>query len=221
MNKKVVLFDIDFTLFNAKYYRDKFVELFQKEIGKTQRNFNQLAEEAYQSSKQKVGYFDPGKFIDELISLLNLKISKEKLEKIVSDQEVVNASLYDDVVTVLTKLSLNNDIILGIFSAGKISIQRPKIKLIEHLLKNENVHIYEFYKGNALPELLEKYKEYKLYFIDDIQSILKNAKDLNPNITTIWIKRRKDESVYKKVDNFNPEYIISSLDELIHIVSTN
>lgn len=218
MEKKVLLLDIDFTLFDARFYRNTFVKNIQKEIGYLKEDFTDLAEKAYQTSKVKAGYFDPGIFVDDLINLLGIDSSKkQKLEEFISDQKTINDSIYKDVVEVLVELK-KKGLIMGIFSAGKKTAQRPKIKLIEDVLDQNHIHIFEFHKGYALPNLVEQYKDYKVILVDDILGILNSAKTLNPKITTVLIKRRETLKKNQEVDNFEPDYIISTLKELIPIV---
>lgn len=214
----LVLFDIDFTLFDARKYREKFVSRLKEKIGYKGEDFLNLAEESYIASKQKIGYFDPATFIDEL--LLRTKANKDRgeLVKIILDKDLINRYLYPDTIEILKKISREKNMIIGIFSAGKISLQRPKIKPIEHFLNKEHINIFEFHKGNALPKLIKGYQDYKIYLVDDIQDILVKAKKLRPDITTIWIQRKGYTKSTEPVANFAPDYIIKTLTEVTALI---
>lgn len=219
MKKKLILFDIDFTLFDARKYRDEFVLRLKEKIGYKGKNFPLLAEKSYITSKQRVGYFDPESFIEELLLLTKSNKNKDELIEIILDENLINAYLYLDSVEILGIISKQKDIIIGIFSAGKISLQRPKIKTIEHFLNQEHINIFEFYKGDALPKLIQDYKDYEIYLVDDIQDILVKAKKLRQDVTTIWIQRKGYARDRNPVANFNPDYIIKSLKEVLNILN--
>lgn len=218
--KKIILFDIDYTLFNAQNYRNAFVTALQKEIGiSDSQNFLQIADEAYVESRAEIGIFDPKLFLQLLGEKLHEKLDIKKLEKLIVNEEIFNSSLYEDTVAVVSELAKEKNIFLGIFSAGFLPIQRPKIKLLEPFLHKEHVHIFEFKKGKALPDLLKKYKDSKLFMVDDIAEILYKAKQINDNITTILIRRENHPQAYRQiVRDFTPDKTITNLREVIHIV---
>ncbi len=218
--RKVILFDIDYTLFNAQNYRNAFLTALQKEIGiSDSKSFLQNADDAYIESRETVGIFDPKAFLSVLEKKLGQKLDISKLEKIILNEEVFNSSLYEDTVEVVSELAKEKDIFLGIFSAGLLPIQRPKIKLLEPFLHAEHVHIFEFKKGKALPELLKKYKDSKLFMVDDIAEILYKAKQINDNITTILIRRKDHPQAYRQeLSGFSPDKTITNLREIINIV---
>lgn len=218
MKNRIILFDIDFTLFNAKLYRDAFVSRLKEELGYIGDNFDLLAEESYKASKKRVGYFDPEIFIEELLNITKISKDKKKLTEIIFDQNLISNYLYSDSKDILGKISKLNNIKIGIFSAGKILLQKPKIKDVEDFFHKEHIHIFEYNKNKALPKLINDYKNYELYIVDDIQSILAEAKRLNVNIITIWIQRKGYSKNLNPVANFAPDYIISSLDEVINIL---
>jgi FMN phosphatase YigB (HAD superfamily) len=218
--QKIVLFDIDYTLFNAQTYRNQFTKILFEQIGyENKEKFFSLADKAYTLSKNKVGYFDPHNFLHMLSENLKKKIDIDTLEKVILNEELLESALYEEVVGVFTYLHKKKDLILGIFSAGRISLQRPKVNAIQKFLQKEYIHIYEFKKGKALPELLKKYNENKIYFIDDIVEILYNAKKIRSDITTIWIQRGIHKDTL--VEGFLPDKTIHNLHEIIPILEEN
>ena len=215
---KIILFDIDYTIFNAKSYRDVFQEELYKELGSgfSKDAFIQLANETYIDTKNQTGHFDPELLIARLAKQINKTVDVARLTKMVIADAFVQESLYEESVEVFTKLSKDKALTLGIFSAGRIDLQRSKILAVEKFLHKEHVHIFEYKKLYALPELLKRYENDKLYIIDDIVSILYEAKKLYNGVTTIWIKR----GIYtdKKVANFEPDFSIENLREVIPIL---
>ncbi|HEX8965053.1 MAG TPA: hypothetical protein VF820_01310 [Patescibacteria group bacterium] len=218
--RKVILFDIDYTLFNAQNYRNAFLTALQKEIGiSDSKEFLKIADAAYLESRNEIGIFDPKAFLQLLEIKLQKNLHKENLEKLIISEDIINSSLYEDTVDVITQLAKNKDIFLGIFSAGLLPVQRPKIKLLEPFLNKEHIHIFEFKKGKALPNLLEKYKDSKLYMIDDIAEILYKAKQINDNITTILIRRENHPQAYRQeLAGFIPDKTITNLRDVLNIV---
>jgi len=220
MKNKVVLFDIDYTLFNAKAYREAFTDTIQQEIGFLDRKvFLEKAEEAYAECRGETGLFDPKLFLDLLSQKLHETLDIDALEKVIVNERIFNDSLYEDTLEVIQTLSKEKDIILGIFSAGFIRVQRPKIKLLEPFLHKEHIHIFEFRKGSALPQLLQQYHGEKLYLIDDIAEILYKAKQIDDNITTILIQRPNHPQRFRQVHpGFRPDIIIHTLREAVVVI---
>lgn len=218
MMKKVVLFDIDFTLFNSKIYREKFIKQIQELIHYTKSDFPQVAEEVYQDLRRNLAYFDPGIYAEKLSERLGTTVNREKVEKIVLSEELMEESLYEDTVEVLDFLAKQSYLTLGIFSAGLVRAQRLKIKIIENFLHQDHIHIFEFKKHHALSQLLQRYTGQKVVLVDDMIHVLYEAKQLDADVHTVWIRRPERSFQDSQVDNFKPDSIIRSLHELIPIV---
>lgn len=217
MRNKVVLFDIDYTLFNAKLYRQKFIAELAKEFKGDKDLFVTDAEKAYQDARKESTNFQPDVFLDKLYERVKKQFDKEELELILTDTSIITASIYPDVLPTLEKLSQQEDITLGIFSAGQHGIQRPKIISLEKFFEHKHVHIYEMHKIETLPDLLAHYAEdISLYIVDDIPNVLAEAKKLRSSTKAIWIDR--GDFTREKVDYFNPDSIIKTLNEVIPIV---
>ena len=215
---KIVLFDIDYTIFNAKNYRDVFQEALYKELGQgfSKEDFIKVADETYTETKNQTGHFDPELLIETLAKKINKTLDIKRLTNLVINDSFVQSSIYEESVEVFTELSKDPSLTLGIFSAGRIELQRAKIIAIEEFLHKEHVHIFEYKKLHALPELLNRYKDDRLYIVDDILSILSEAKKIYNSVTTIWIRR----GMYKdtQADNFEPDFTIENLREMIDIL---
>jgi len=216
MKNKVVLFDIDYTLFNAKKYREKFTEKLAKALRYTGSDFNKHADSAYKEHRETHAYFDPVIFAQTLSRKLSLLVDAEELKQIILSEKILEESLYDDTIRVLSRLAEYKELTLGIFSAGLLHVQEPKIKQIRHFLHEDHIHIYEFRKQHALPQLMEKYKKDFVIIVDDIQEVLHIAKQNKPDVHTVLIRRTEEGSL--RIDNFHPDSIIRSLDEVVPVV---
>jgi FMN phosphatase YigB (HAD superfamily) len=218
MNKQIILFDIDYTLFNARLYRMRFTKKIQDLIGYTYDDFASIADEVYQDLRQSVAYFDPELFTEKLSKRVGIPIDSKKVEKIVLSEEIMEESLYEDTIEVLDFLAKQPYLTLGIFSAGLKRAQRAKIKRVEHFLHEDHIHIFAFKKHHALAEMLQQYNGQAITIIDDMVHILLEAKKLRPDLQTIWIQRPERSFMDNLVDNFQPDSIIRSLQELVPII---
>ena len=221
MKKRVILFDIDFTLFNAKIYRASFTKDIQELIHYTGTNFPVIAEEVYQDLRRELAYFDPQLFSDKLSKRLGIAIDSEKVEQIVLSEELMEESLYEDTMEVLEFFSKQENLTLGIFSAGLERAQLSKIKRLKTFLQQDHIHIFEFKKHHAIPQLLQKYTDMEVFMIDDMMHVLYTAKETRPDVHTVWIRRPERSAQDSHIDNFQPDSIIRSLRELIPIVMGN
>lgn len=221
MDKRVILFDIDYTLFNARLYRIRFTKKIQDLIGYQYEDFPKIADEVYQELRQTVAYFDPDLFSEMLSKRLQISIDAGKVSNIIFDEELMEESLYEDTVEVLETLFKTPSLILGIFSAGLTHAQRLKIKKVENFLHADHIHIFEFKKHHALAELLQKYTQYEVTIVDDMLHVLAEAKKLREDVQTIWIQRPERSFLDSHIDNFHPDSIIKSLREVVPVVLTN
>jgi len=222
MKKKIVLFDIDYTLFNAQRFRDFFFSELTKRITSVQeQELLLLLEQVYDLAKKETNFFDPKAFL----SLLQKKIPLSHtelltLEKAIMREKFIELSLYKETKHVLQTLVKQQNIILGIFSWGYIPVQMIKINQLIQFLTKEHIHIFEFDKIRAVSELLKKYKsQEQIILVDDYQEVLREAKKLNNSIVTIWIQRPEIRGKRKELANFTPDSIISDLSEVIPLIT--
>lgn len=217
-SNKVALFDIDYTIFNALSYRNFFTDALFEQLGegKTKDEFTQLADQSYLESKNAVGYFDPEALIRHLSKKLKKNVDVARLTAIILDDNLIRKSLYEESIEVFKELSKDKALVMGIFSGGRIDLQRSKIISIEDFLHKEHIHIFEFKKWIALPELVKKYQDTTLFIIDDVLTILQEAKKLYNATTTIWIKRGLYKD--KRIEGFSPDFVIENLREVVDIL---
>ena len=161
MNKNtIVLFDIDYTLFDTKSLKDTVYEKYFRDIEKALffKNLKNLSEET--PLKKRI---------------------RECLWK-----EVGSHLLYPETLEIIEELS--KKVTIGIFSKGHQKFQRKKIKSIEKFFEDENVHIF-LDKISKLPEVLAKYLDKRIFIVDDSLEVLIEAKSINPKVMTILVDR--------------------------------
>ena len=222
MKRKIVLFDIDYTLFNALLFRKTFFEILVKHTSHTDRErFLERLEEVYEQAKAETSFFDPKSFLDLLDKQVEIK-NKSQLEKEIMREDRIEASLYKEVKNVMKELSKNDNVFLGIYSWGSIPVQIAKIKSLEEFLHHEHIHDVEFDKRTTLRYILEQYKNDTLYLIDDYQEVLAIAKNNHPDVHAIWIHRPEIEGKQSRIfANFAPDSIIGSLEEVVPLILNN
>ena len=127
--------------------------------------------------------------------------------------------LYDEVNEALTKLATVAT--LGIFSQGEIAFQHNKLQKtnIKKFFNEEHIHIVE-YKLGVIHDFLERYaKSGTIYFIDDRLPNLHMAKESEPSIVTIWMRRGRYAKTQEKITDFTPDYVIQNLQEALPVIN--
>jgi FMN phosphatase YigB (HAD superfamily) len=130
-------------------------------------------------------------------------------------------AMYDDVYSSL--VSLSKIATLGIFSQGDVAFQRKKLHEtnIQHYFLEEHIHIVE-QKLENVKGLLERYKgQGELFLVEDRLDVLQMAKQIDPNLHAIWMKRgRYAENQRVKVD-FVADATIEDLHELLPLIGAS
>ncbi len=125
--------------------------------------------------------------------------------------------VYNEVNNVLAELS--KVAILGIFSEGDLEFQKNKLLktgIQKHFLK-DYTHIAEK-KEEMLRKILQKYKNNKIFLVDDKLSILHLAKTISPSLFTIWVKRGIYAKNQKEIPGFKPDAAVGNLRRIIFII---
>ncbi len=93
---KIVLFDIDHTIFNTISYRENLYKNLAREIGVDVDNFSKAAKIAYANLRKTTYYLDPPVFLKTILNqsknLTNLKI----LESVFWDKNLYESCIYPD-----------------------------------------------------------------------------------------------------------------------------
>ena len=124
--------------------------------------------------------------------------------------------LYEEVKNVLKKIARISE--LGIFSEGTYDFQTAKLLetgIIDHFTKNR-IHIFTD-KKSSIDEVLDKYKKYKIFLVDDKINVLMVAKKTNPSTICIWLKNGPFAERAEGTD-FNADFVLTDLKELEGII---
>jgi FMN phosphatase YigB (HAD superfamily) len=134
------------------------------------------------------------------------------------ESSLTKFSLYREILPILE--SLVGIAELGIFSKGENEFQNNKLQQtgVSNFFQQEHVHVFED-KDTNLKNIIEKYKDFKIYFVDDRLATLYNAKTINASVFTIWIKRGPFASDESLLANFSPDVVVDDLKEILSVVS--
>lgn len=124
--------------------------------------------------------------------------------------------LYQEVIEVLEKVSKIAQ--LGIFSEGNNDFQRKKLLktgILQHFTKDK-IHIVEN-KEDFIDGIIKSYKDFKIFLVDDKIDILIQAKECDPSVYAIWVKRGPyAEDVELK--DFRPDSVLTQLADLENVI---
>jgi hypothetical protein len=136
------------------------------------------------------------------------------------DSKLKDYSIYDEINKILTQLIKIAS--LGIFSKGETEFQKTKLEKTGMLnfFEEKNIHIFNDKDVNLI-SVLQKYKNSKLFLVDDKLEVLHSAKKYMPQIITVWVKRGPYAETQAPIENFVPSATISNLSNLYRIVFSN
>lgn len=213
MNKKILLFDIDYTLLNTTKLRELIVDALASHV--SQVDFK-LVDDIYYEIRQQ-GAFDPKLFAQLFKNRHEAAVAEEEIERLWFDDQIIQQALYPEALSVLQQLQKREDIELGIFSSGKTEFQLQKIASLSDLLTERHIHIAEF-KEETLPELMHEYEKEDVVMIDDLVTVLQKAKSFKQNLFTIWMKRGKYALLADTSLAFEPDATVTTLSQIPDIL---
>lgn len=135
------------------------------------------------------------------------------------DSKLQDYNVYGEVMSVLDKLSGFAD--LGIFSKGEMEFQKTKLKKtgMIRFFQEHNVHIFDDKDMNVV-NVLEKYKDSRLFLVDDKLGTLYSAKKHTPEVFTIWVKRGPYAQNQKEIVGFKPDAQVENLRDVVAIINS-
>lgn len=206
--KKLILLDLDNTLFDSASFRKR---LFRR-IG---RLFEEDCEIVYATLVRETGVFDPDVFTERLHACIEGESRREEIIQLIFDPRGLRGSFHKEVMATLATLSKLGEV--GIFSQGEEKLQRAKLSPIARFLKQKRIHITRN-KKSQMQKLFQGFKRYKVFFIDDMLPMLYEAKQVRPDIFTIWIKRDKHVKVQPGIVGFKPDATVDNLEAVVNLV---
>lgn len=218
--KKIILFDIDYTLFDTDKFRDIVYKKIAQEMSLSfDAKFKRYAKEAEEITVRSLGNYEPDFFIKTILELQKSSVSPEKLNELFWDKENFEGSIYDDVDSSIQNLTKIKDLIIGVLSTGENVFQRKKIEVLKKILSEDHVHIHVD-KLSKLENILRKYKNDQVFIVDDLLAVLELAKRIQANVKTVHMNRKKSWEYSMKID-FIPDLELVSLEKLAEFVLKN
>lgn len=218
--KKLVLFDLDNTLFDSYSYRKQvFIGLAHKLAdGYSKKSIIDACQKIYDDLIIKIGLFDPEQFLATLCRVIKKEDCISECKEILLSNKIVKNHLHSDVIE--TARRLTEIARIGIFSQGVESFQAIKITPLLNLLDQDKIHITENKKAQ-MQKIFQRYNEFKIFFVDDMLSMLYEAYKINPRIIAIWIKRGRYAAAQKQIGGYKPYATVETLRDIIPIVKTD
>ena len=217
---KLVLLDIDHTLFNSQTYKEtafsRIADFLAKDWKK--QDIEQNCYTMCNNQIRKLGFFDPEAFADMVASYYGRQQDKQHVLSLLLDASLFEEHAYKEVVAVVTALSKIAEV--GIYSQGLTKFQERKIASFRHLFTEKHVYISQD-KKQEMARIFANYKEYAIFFVDDILPILALASTIDSTIFTIWIRRGEYAERMTHVEGFSPSAQIGDLQKVIDIVKQN
>ncbi len=214
--KKIVLFDIDYTLFDTDSYRQVLYPRLAHELGVSEEELKRFRKEFEPEMKERFGHYDPNYFLQRIQTIAKNNVSLRKLEEIFWDKVIYSGVLDAKIKDVLAELQANN-ISLGLLSTGDRKHQLAKIDSVVAYFPEESHHIFPN-KIESIKDVLENYSSFQVYIIDDLPEVLAKAKEINNAVKTILKKTNKIHEATPAVEGFRPDYEIEDLDSVIDII---
>lgn len=213
--KKVVLFDIDYTLFDKDIFLDSLFSSIGDLLGIEKGQMKKIGDVSYKENIEELDHFDPKYFSSRIAKNLNREENLESIEDLVSRKYNSPGSLYEESIKTLGEISKIATV--GILSKGHSVFQRNKIFAFIHLLDEAHIYITDD-KYKMLESIMGKYKDIELYIVDDLLDILYASKKLKDNVFTIWIKRGVYADSQEEIPGFIPDATVLNLSEIIPII---
>ncbi len=186
MKGKILLFDIDETVFNPKSFLDDFYNDLI-EVFKLNENKLNIIKNIYLETKIEIGYFNPTNFLDKLIENFP-DINRTSLEKIFWNIDLFNKNVYKDASVIKDLGRIGN---IGIFSKGEESFQKQKISFLSGLIETDDIHIFKN-KLDKISDILEIYQDLNIYFIDNELEVLEAIRKINTDVNLILVDRKNE-----------------------------
>ena len=184
MKSRIVLFDIDGTLFDASSFLSDFYRNLTDVFDLSKENIDEI-QKIYSQNREENDYFLPSSFQSKIIDKFP-KVQEDKLQKILWNVDLFEKNVYKDTSVIK---DLSNLAVIGIFSKGDKNFQKQKIFFLNKLLNDNNIYIFSN-KTDRIKEVFEKYKDYIIYLVDNEGEVLFKAKSLFPNISAVLIDRK-------------------------------
>lgn len=218
LNKPIVLFDIDYTLFDVGHFDKNFHNYLSDLLGKDKNSVTKTSVKIIVKLIKEEGFLDVDKYLKILLAFFRKEKYVKEVEEFLFGGEFFKKGFYPDVAITLN--SLKSLVRLGIFSTGDLKLQESKIKQsgFDHLFE-EGLKYIKTNKVGFIPEFQKKHLNDKIFLIEDKLTVLYEMKKQIPDLFAIWIKRGKYAQNQKEIPGFKPDAEVENLSEVVGIVS--
>ena len=218
MKQKIILFDIDYTLFDVGYFDKHFHKKLSEMLLIDEDLIKKLSVDIIVELIGREHFLDINKYLKTLLPKLEKEKYKPQIENLLFKTPFFRNGFYSEVESVLK--TLKKIARLGIFSQGDERFQGAKIQHsgFKDLFEKELIYIIKPRKLDHLPFLKNKHQNEKLFLVDDKPNIICEVKKQMSSIFTVWIKRGKYAEAQKDILGFSPDATITNLREMVKIV---
>ncbi|MDH5533070.1 MAG: HAD family hydrolase [Candidatus Pacebacteria bacterium] len=188
MEKQIILFDIDKTLFDVDTFFNKNLwPAVEKDLGISRAKLDKVSE-VYKESISKGTEFDPKGWLKEAKKQLGERA--KGIEELFYNPDFFTSSLFPEVIPTLN--NLRDDFILGVYSEGVDEWQRKKLELggINNYFDQQYVSI----SSNKVSEMVLGWIPQKAVIIDDREDFILELAKLD-KVYPIWINRTAKEAL--------------------------
>ncbi len=184
MKGKILLFDIDETIFDPQSFLNDFYSNLISILKLSESDIKRV-ENIYTDIKNEYGYFSPAPFLDKIIETFP-NIDKVSLEKIFWNIDLFTKNVYKDASVIKDLGRIGN---IGIFSKGEESFQKQKISFLSDLIETDDIHIFKN-KIDRINDVLDNYQDLNIYIIDNEPDVLESVRKINSEAYLILIDRK-------------------------------
>lgn len=222
MNKKpIVLFDIDYTMFDVKHFDRNFHAYIAKLCDLDERLVQESSLKIMLDLIRKEHFLDIDKYLKLMLSGFKKEKYFKEVEQFLFGKDFFKNGFYSDVeVTIRT---LKDMVRLGIFSQGDERLQGAKITQsgFRHFFEEKLVYLIKPKKIDFLPSIKKIHGKDKVFLVEDKLSILHEVKKQIPSVFGIWIKRGWYAENQKEILGFKPDAEVKNLSEVVKIVQSS
>ncbi len=188
MNKKIILFDWDDTLFSKTEYKKRLRSNLAKICQTTEEEIFEF-EEKYFDNLTRSDNFEINDFVNSFSKKFNKEISLKDFST--DNLDIYSQSLFSETIEVLNKIK--EKYILGIYSQGFVSLQKLKIKNsgVENFFDESVIFID---RNKTALDFLNKLPVGAIV-IDDKKEVIETLKSNRPDLELIWINRIDNEKM--------------------------
>lgn len=218
LNKKIVLFDIDYTLFDVKHFDKNFHAYLAKLFSLDEKLVKEESIKTIIALIKEEHFLDIDKYLSILLSKFKMEKHAKEIEEFLFGKDFFKEGFYPDVE--FTLRTLKDMVRLGIFSQGDERLQGAKIEQsgFKDVFDKELMYIIKPKKLDFLPSLQKLHSKDKIYLIEDKLEILYEVNKKIPSIFTIWIKQGWYAENQKEIPDFKPDATITNLKEVVDFV---